>query len=97
MNPDKRPPDASRHRLPQPFRILDSLAAIALHEVDRALNGIRHRHSIHDLPGGEADLHQDEHCLCGPVIERLPVPVDGSWWILTHFPILEEADLEHED
>ncbi|MEU5156762.1 hypothetical protein [Glycomyces sp. NPDC021274] len=97
MNPDQRPPDAPRNRLPEPLRILDALAAIALHHADRALDGIRYRHAEQSIPTDELDYHQEEHCLCGPTIEALPMAVGGARWLVTHWRALQDADLEHED
>jgi hypothetical protein len=94
---DQRPPDAPRDRLPEPLQKLDALAALVLHHAEKALDGIRYRNAIQDIPADELDYHQDENCLCGPTVEALPEPVNGARWIVSHWRALTDADLEHED
>lgn len=89
---DQRPPDAPRDRLPKPLRALDSLAAFALHHLERTVDGVKYRHAEQAIPADELDYHQDEHCLCGPTIEPLPLNVNGTRWLVTHYRVMPDEE-----
>lgn len=91
---DQRPPDAPADRLPKPLRILDSLAAAALHHAEHLANGIRYRHAMQLIPPDELDYHQDEHCLCGPMVEAFPLKINGARWLVRHYPVMDDEDEE---
>ncbi|GAB3656539.1 hypothetical protein [Glycomyces tarimensis] len=88
---DQRPPTCPSDRLPRPLRILDDIAAIALSHIARTIDGIRYRHAVQLIPPDELDYHQDEHCLCGPLVEPLPGPVGQARWLVRHYLLLPQG------
>lgn len=93
---DQRPPDKPLDRLPKPLQVIDSLAAAALAHAERITAGIRYRHAMQLIPPGELDYHQDEHCLCGPMVEPFPLKINGARWLVRHYQVLDHEDAEHE-
>jgi hypothetical protein len=94
---DERPPDRPLDRIPKPLQVLDTIAAFGIAHIERLADGIRYRHAMQTIPPGELDYHQNEHCLCGPVIERLPCAVEGAHWVVRHYEVLDYEDAEHKD
>jgi hypothetical protein len=76
---------------------MDSIAAFGIAHIERLADGTRYRHAMQLIPPEELAYHQDEHCLCGPMVEQLPLKANGARWLVRHYRLLDHEEAQPED